>query len=566
MGLGKTLTTIALLWTLLRQGVNGRPTSRRVLIAVPASLVSNWRAELHKWLGDERLGAVAVLPGGGGAGAVAAWRAGGAKPVLVASYEAIRSLAIGPGAVDVLVCDEAHRLKAVQSATQDSLKALRAPRCLLLTGTPLQNNLSELWATLDFAVPGMLGSLPAFQRVFAGPIAAAADARAAPAEKELGATRAAELAARVSAAVLRRTADVLRAGLPPLTVVDVFCRLTPAQVQTHRSLIARGALATLGTGATATTVLPLIGRMKALCVAPALVSGEAADGSTAPPARPPLPDAADLIASSGKLTVLAAMLATAAAAGHKTVVASTRTSALDAVAHACAHLSLSVARIDGRTPPAARLDVVNSFNGPAGAPVLLLSIRAGGAGLNLVGACRIVLLDLDWNPAHNAQALARVWREGQTRPCFAYRLHAAGSLDEKLFQRVLFKQGLADALGGGGGGANKKGNGPAFSRDELRSLFDLDERTECSTRDLVLKGEKGTGSAALAASWAARAAAGTDACLDAAEATGAVTWARAVRGGLADDEGEADAEPAAEEEKEAAATEAADDVGSLELE
>lgn len=134
MGLGKTLTTIALLWTLLRQGPAGRPSARRVLVVVPASLVDNWLTEIRKWLGDERLGAAAVRPGPDGAGAVAAWRAGGAKPVLVCSYEAARSLAVGPAAVDVLVCDEAHRLKAVQSATQDALKALRAPRCLLLTG------------------------------------------------------------------------------------------------------------------------------------------------------------------------------------------------------------------------------------------------------------------------------------------------------------------------------------------------------------------------------------------------------------------------------------------------
>ena len=225
MGLGKTLSTIALIFCALKQGSSGRPIARRAVVACPASLVGNWASEIKKWCGDERLKCVAIRPGGDADAGVAKWKVTAQFPILIASYEAVRKLAPAmEGCVDILVCDEAHRLKsAAGSATQTALGSLRAPRVLLLTGTPLQNNLGELWATLDFVAPGVLGPLATFQRVFAIPIAASRDAAATPDERALGATRAAELAARISSIVLRRTSAVLAASLPPLHVVDVFC-------------------------------------------------------------------------------------------------------------------------------------------------------------------------------------------------------------------------------------------------------------------------------------------------------------------------------------------------------
>ena len=541
MGLGKTLSTIALIFCALKQGPSGRPIARRAVVACPASLVGNWASEIKKWCGDERLKCVAIQPGGDVDAGVAKWKVTAQFPILIASYEAVRKLAPSlEGCVDILVCDEAHRLKsAAGSATQTALGSLRAPRVLLLTGTPLQNNLGELWATLDFVAPGVLGPLATFQRVFAAPIAASRDAAATPDERALGATRAAELAARISSIVLRRTSAVLAAPLPPLHVVDVFCGLPPQQEAAYKAALAASDVARLlgGASTSATSgVLPLISRLRALCVAPCLAERTAGDDG-GPASRPPLPPAADLIASSGKLTVLHALLVSIAAGGERVIVTSTSTAVLDAVATIATTSRLTTTRIDGKTPAATRQDVVDAFNRPGGAAIMLLSARAGGAGLNLVGAARLIMCDLDWNPAVNAQTAARVWRDGQRAPrCVVYRLHATGTLDEKLFQRVLFKQGLAAALqrgGGGGGGDTSRRGGRdaagAFTRDELRSLFSLATTTACGTRDLVLKGGK-DGVDDSDGTWAASAAPGWDGPLDAAAASGRVTWARVANG------------------------------------
>ena len=312
--------------------------------------------------------------------------------------------------------------------------------------------------------------------------------------------------------------------------------LPQAQQAAYKAALAASDVARLlGGASTAATssVLPLISRLRALCVAPCLAERTAGDDG-GPATRPALPPAPDLIASSGKLTVLHALLVGITAGGERVVVTSTSTTVLDAVASIAAASSLTTTRIDGKTPAATRQDVVDAFNRPGGAAIMLLSARAGGAGLNLVGAARLIMCDLDWNPAVNAQTAARVWRDGQKAPrCVVYRLHATGTLDEKLFQRVLFKQGLAAALGGGGGGDTSRRGGRdaagAFTRDELRSLFSLDTATACGTRDLVLKGGKDSVDDA-DGTWASSAAPGWDGPLDAATAAGRVTWARVADG------------------------------------
>lgn len=157
------------------------------------------------------------------------------------------------------------------------------------------------------------------------------------------------------------------------------------------------------------------------------------------------------------------------------VVVSGFSAALDSAASVCAELGLVTDRLDGRVPPNARSGLVRDFNAGRGGRVMLLSCVAGGAGLNLVGASRLVLFDTSWNPAHDHQAMARVWRDGQTRPVTIYRLLAAGTVEEKVFQRQLLKhaEAVAAGVGGegtGGGGAGGKMGSTRFTRDELREL------------------------------------------------------------------------------------------------
>jgi DNA repair and recombination protein RAD54B len=138
-------------------------------------------------------------------------------------------------------------------------------------------------------------------------------------------------------------------------------------------------------------------------------------------------------------------------------------------------------RLDGSTPASKRQDLVDRFNRspPSNAFVFLLSAKAGGVGLNLIGASRLVLFDLDWNPATDIQAMARIHRDGQKRPCYIYRMLTQGAMDEKIFQRQVSKTGLADSIVDGKSGAS------GFTKEELRDLFTFDEREECQTHELL---------------------------------------------------------------------------------
>jgi DNA repair and recombination protein RAD54B len=561
MGLGKTLQIIALVWTLLRQSPRGQQNAqggaiRKAIVVAPATLTANWAAEVRKWLGDERLRVMVLSPTGSVAQSQAQDFAtrGSLWKMAVVSYEGARRHAkLLAGCADLLVCDEAHRLKCAQgSKTLDALNSLGCSKRVALSGTPFQNNMSELYALVDFACPGLLGPLPAFRRVFADPITRSEDGEATQQERELGAARSAELRARVRPWVLRRTQAVLAEHLPPLRVLVAFCAPTELQRACYAHVLrGRGVTGVLrggggGGGGGGEDVLPAITVLRKLCNAPELLltaaaaaagggeaGGAAAGGGAAAAAASPAASAvareAAAVAAremarlrgegqqqqpagatadphhSGKLTVLEVLLervlgagggggggghgaaAAGAANGHgnggragrdsssppasslsrsRAVVVADSTAALD-----CIELRVlqprgwRSARIDGSTPPEQRQEHVDAFNRHGHGDVFLLSTQAGGAGLNLTGANTLVLYSSCWNPALDLQAMARVWRLGQTKPCTVYRLLTAGTVEEMIYQRQLLKQAVGrGAISGGGGG----GGGGAGLEDEGR--------------------------------------------------------------------------------------------------
>jgi len=239
------------------------------------------------------------------------------------------------------------------------------------------------------------------------------------------------------------------------------------------------------------------------------------------------------VAASGKLQVLFSILHSAQVAREKVVVVSTSTSTLDlidrfirktadldSVGDGLSHSSPAAVRIDGRTHAEERQRIVDAFNGlphPHGGRVLLLSTRAGGVGLNLIGANRLVLFDSDWNPAADQQAMARIWRDGQKKRCHVYRLLTAGTIEEKVFQRQLMKGELSGSVVGKERGTDGKeeeeeeegergrGRGTSatptigeptldvgkFSREELRKLFSFSENALSDTRELLTQRPEG---------------------------------------------------------------------------
>ncbi|KAL4434006.1 hypothetical protein ABPG75_000447 [Micractinium tetrahymenae] len=521
MGLGKTLQVLALLWTLLKQGPEGRPSVRKAMVVTPSSLCQNWADEARKWLGTERMRVMVLGPGPEGKQQVTDFKHGSVHRVVVVSYETLRKHAADlAGCIDLLVCDEGHRLKSAQgNKTISALASLNCRRRVLLTGTPIQNDLTEFFAMVNFVCPDALGSLATFERIFAAPINRSRDRNASDKEKELGATRSAELARRVEQFVLRRTREVNARYLPPLTNYVVFCRPTEEQLRVYSGVLGsstvRRMLAPSGSdfGDQALSVLT---SLRKICNHPVLYT-PAPGGAEAAAADNEEDSSAGEVAEfdpdqSGKMAVLGVLLCEALeVAGDRCVVVSQSTAALDLVQKLCGARGWSTVRIDGSTDVNKRQDVVNSFNHYNVGQVFLLSTTAGGAGLNLTGANRLVLLDSHWNPAMDLQAMARVWRDGQRKPCFVYRLLTAGTVDEKMYQRQLKKNDIAASMmggaAGGGGAKGAKQAGGKFSKEELAQLFTLRVDTRCDTAQILREAAGKARAAAAAAGGGATAAA-----------------------------------------------------------
>ncbi|PNH03572.1 DNA repair and recombination protein RAD54B [Tetrabaena socialis] len=534
MGLGKTLQVITLAWTLLRQGPEGRPLAAKVLVVTPATLVDNWGREVKKWLGSERLQALCLQQSPAAAQHILEFRHGCHQRLMVISYETLRKHTKElHGVFDLLVCDEGHRLKSVGgSKTIDALLSLGCKRRILLTGTPVQNDLQEFNALLSFVVPDALGTAAVFNRVYGIPITRSQEGTATPAEKELGAARAEELQLKVSAFILRRTQALLAKHLPPLTSVVLFCKPSELQLGLYGAVLRSKAVTSLlgGSGGDDNTLPVITALRKARAGEPSrdcrrvVKESARATASCYLPKFSPEFAAAGSYEAAGKMAVLAVLLRTISGRGERCVVVSTSTATLDLVGSLlCAPLGLSTVRIDGGTSVDVRQTVVDNFNKMGMGQVFLLSTRAGGAGLNLVGANHLVLYDSDWNPAMDQQAMARIWRlvrtvvvacnsckalacdaddamlharcddtgidDGQSRPCTVYRTLTTGTIEEKVYQRQLMKADLASATGAGGGGGGGSGKGGKFTREELRQLFSLNTATASDTRDLLPPGK-----------------------------------------------------------------------------
>ncbi|XP_063869839.1 DNA repair and recombination protein RAD54B-like isoform X1 [Scylla paramamosain] len=488
MGLGKTLQCITLIWTLLKQGPYGRrPVVRRVLVVTPSSLTSNWRKEFKKWLGKERLGVFVVDQ----QNKVEQYTSQQHTPVMIISYEMFlrNSEVIEKIGFDLIICDEAHRLKNPAIKTTHLLASLPCKRRILVTGTPIQNDLQELFALVDFANPGVLGTPSSFRHIYEEPIVASQQPNTPLTEKELGASRASQLNRITSLFILRRTQDIINRYLPPKAEYVVLCQPSETQQALYSEVVGCRSLRRCFTSLEPGDHLSAILALRKLCNHPALLAvSEESDNknelskeiSTFMPShlQAGVYDEAD----SGKLAVVSCMLWALREVGQeKIVLVSNYTTTLDMLASLCVRYNYPYLRLDGSTPSAKRQKLVDSFNSKCSTDfVFLLSAKAGGVGLNLVGASRILLYDIDWNPATDLQAMARVWRDGQHRKVHIYRLLVTGTLDEKMYQRQVRKQGLSGAVVDA-----RDSERVHFSTEELKDLFTVHWDTACLTHDLL---------------------------------------------------------------------------------
>ena len=496
MGLGKTLQCIALMWTLLKQSPEpGKTTIQKCVIACPSSLVRNWAKELVKWLGQDAVTPFAIdgkatkteLTTQLRQWSIASGR-GVVRPVLIVSYETLRlnvnELSNTP--IGLLLCDEGHRLKNGESQTFEALNGLNVSRRVILSGTPIQNDLSEYFSLLNFANPNLLGTRNEFRKQYELPILRGRDAAGTDVDRQKGDERLRELLTVVNKFIIRRTNDILSKYLPVKYEHVVFCNNAPFQLDLYNYFISSAEIKSLLRGK-GSQPLKAIGMLKKLCNHPDLLN-----------LPDDLPGCEDLFPDdyvpkeargrdrdvktwySGKMQVLDRMLARIRAdTNDKIVLISNYTQTLDIFDKLCRSRNYGCLRLDGTMNVNKRQKLVDKFNDPNGEEfVFLLSSKAGGCGLNLIGANRLVLFDPDWNPAADQQALARVWRDGQKKDCFVYRFIATGTIEEKIFQRQSHKQSLSSCVVDSAEDVERH-----FTLDSLRELFQFKADTRSDTHD-----------------------------------------------------------------------------------
>jgi DNA repair and recombination RAD54-like protein len=496
MGLGKTLQCITLMWTLLKQSPDaGKSTIQKAIIACPSSLVRNWANELVKWLGPDAIQPFAIdgkatkeeLTQQLRQWAIASGRAV-TRPVIIVSYETLRLnvTELKNTQIGLMLCDEGHRLKNGDSQTFTALNDLNVSRRVILSGTPIQNDLSEYFSLISFANPGLLGTRLEFRKRFELPILRGRDAAGSEKDRERGDQCLRDLLALVNKFIIRRTNDILSKYLPVKYEHVVFCNLAPFQLDLYNYFITSPDIKALLRGK-GSQPLKAIGLLKKLCNHPDLLNLP----DDLPGCEKLWPD--DYVQKeargrdrdikpwySGKMQVLDRMLARIRQdTNDKIVLISNYTQTLDMFDKLCRSRNYGSLRLDGTMNVTKRQKLVDKFNDPNGNEfVFLLSSKAGGCGLNLIGANRLVLFDPDWNPAADQQALARVWRDGQKKDCFVYRFIATGTIEEKIFQRQSHKQSLSSCVVDSAEDVERH-----FTLDSLRELFQYHGKTTSDTHD-----------------------------------------------------------------------------------
>jgi hypothetical protein len=411
MGLGKTVQVLAHLAG-LPAGKKAKPS----LVVVPRSLIFNWKSEAARFAPKLK-----VLDHTG----AARDRTGATFKnfdLVLTTYGTLRNDAEAFTGLtfDTCILDESQAAKNSTTETAKAVRLVRADHRLAMSGTPIENHLGELWTLFDFLNPGMLGRVALFS--------GAALSNPDPETRTV-------LAHALRPFILRRTKDQVAKDLPLKTEQTVYCDLGPSQrklydeLRNHyrESLLARVDAAGLG-------------RSKILVIEALLRLRQAA-------CHPGLIDKARAPESSAKLDVLVPQLQELAESGRKALVFSQFTSLLAIVRARLDALGVTYEYLDGRTRD--RADRVERFQTDPDCRLFLVSLKAGGVGLNLTAAEYVFLLDPWWNPAVEAQAIDRSHRIGQTKPVFAYRLIARNTVEEKVLALQQSKRELADAILGG---------------------------------------------------------------------------------------------------------------------
>ena len=413
MGLGKTIQVLGLLEQRRTRRLKKDETRRPSLIVVPKSLVFNWIDEAARFTPRLRVLNYTGLDRKESRDSFADYDA------IVTTYGTLRQdiLILKELHFDYAILDEAQAIKNSESQAAKAARVVVADHRLALTGTPIENHLGELWSLFEFLNPGMLGRSASFRRLTKGQIDAG--------QLEV-------LSSGIRPFLLRRTKDQVLTELPDKTEQTLYCEMKPKQRKLYdelrdyyrRSLTQR--IQTVGIKQAKIHVLEALLRLRQAACHPGLVDNKRAKEPSA------------------KLDMLLEQLKETIADGHKTLVFSQFTSLLSIVRTRLDKQGLCYEYLDGKTNN--RKKIVERFQTDEDCPLFLISLKAGGNGLNLTAADYVFILDPWWNPAAEAQAIDRAHRIGQTRNVFAYRLICRNTVEERIVELQKEKKQLADAI------------------------------------------------------------------------------------------------------------------------
>jgi DNA excision repair protein ERCC-6 len=438
MGLGKTIQIIAFL-----AGLHHSGKFRASLVVCPATVLNQWLREIRSWYPPFRVAILHESAAGGRGGrhnesraALVRRIASSDGGILLTTYEQlrIRHEELLPIAWGCVILDEGHKIRNPDADVTIVAKQLATVHRLIMTGSPIQNRLTELWSLFDFVFPGKLGTLPIFQAQFAVPIQIGGYANASPLQVAAAYRCAVVLRDLISPYLLRRRKSDVASSLPKKTERVLFCSLTQEQREMYRSYLASKELGDILAGNRA--ALAGIDILRKICNHPDLLERAKWEASAeyGDPVR------------SGKLQVLDQVLRHWHEAGHKALVFTQTQQMLDILERLVVQRGWKHHRMDGGTPIASRSRLMDDFNNTPDIFVFLLTTRVGGLGVNLTGANRCVIFDPDWNPSTDIQARERAWRIGQSREVTVYRLITSGTIEEKVYHRQVYKQFLTDKV------------------------------------------------------------------------------------------------------------------------
>ncbi|KZF22723.1 putative DNA repair protein Rhp26/Rad26 [Xylona heveae TC161] len=486
MGLGKTIQVISFL-----AGLHySKKITKPIIVVAPATVMKQWVNEFHTWWPPLR---VSILHSSGSGmidlrqererefelvsqlwnGSNSMGRTKGQKTaqrvvdrviqeghVLVTTYSGLQTYAelLIPIDWEYAVLDEGHKIRNPNAAITIYCKELRTANRIILSGTPMQNNLTELWSLFDFVFPMRLGTLVNFRNQFEYPIRQGGYANASNLQVQTAMKCAETLKETISAYLLQRFKIDVAADLPKKSEQVLFCKLTKSQREAYETFLASDDMKAIMNRKR--QVLYGVDILRKICNHPDLqehktlsLKGNYAYGNSA---------------KSGKMQVVKALLGLWKETGHKTLLFAQHRIMLDILESFVKSLGgFNYRRMDGNTPIQTRQSLVDEFNKTPDIHVFLLTTKVGGLGVNLTGADRVIIFDPDWNPSTDLQARERAWRLGQKREVMIYRLMTAGTIEEKIYHRQIFKQFLTNKI------LKDPKQRQTFQMSDLHDLFTL---------------------------------------------------------------------------------------------